>query len=51
LCQEWGKWEIKKITEGDEFNYDIRTLVNVTMYPSTTVIKKKIKKEAICQYP
>jgi hypothetical protein len=31
--KQWGEGKIKANDEEGEFNYDVRTFVNVTMYP------------------
>jgi hypothetical protein len=33
--------------EGGEFNYDIRTFVNATMYPQHNNLKRILKRERI----
>jgi hypothetical protein len=42
LFQEWEKRH-KENDGGGEFNYDtlLRTLINVMIYPSTTIVKMK----------
>jgi hypothetical protein len=43
LFQEQGKGRIKENDGGGEFNYDIRTFVNVSMYPqcNNNITKKR----------
>jgi hypothetical protein len=44
LLQEWGR-RIKESDGGGEFNYGIRTFVNVTMHPQYNNNNKYINKK------
>jgi hypothetical protein len=51
LFQEWGRGRIKENDGGGEFNYIVRTFVNVAMYPhynNNIIFKRKLNHRQLC---